>query len=258
MYRRFKLIFTVNFILLCLTSYSYGAELIWSETNNEGSTIYRSKYRNASLVKKITVVHDSNLNILPAISNSPNGSTMIVWSRITPKGSVLDYISTPAKGRELRGTFNTKLATNLAPVIVHDNYNTPWLFWSANNGEDDNIFFSRFISQKWKEPIQINTKNSVPDILPEAGMTQDGTIWVSWQQLSNDSYIELTKTFKNIDSSENNGYQHTKETIISPVNRFPNKETGELIIPKQINTTGRIIHFSRSGGASYNKSAKSK
>jgi len=256
MERRYKLIFIINCVLLCLTSSSYGAELIWSETSDEGSTIYRSKYRNASLVKRITVMHDGNLNILPAISTSKNGSTIIVWSRLTSKGSVLDYILTPAEGRETRGTFKTDMATNLAPVIIHDNNNIPWLFWSANNGRDDNIFFSRFISKKWQEPIQINTKNSVPDILPEAGVTKDGTVWVSWQQLSNNSYIELTKTFKNLASSKNNGYQDTKETIISSVNRFSSKETAEIVIPKQINTLGRIMHFSRNGDTSSSKSVK--
>lgn len=258
MNRRYKLIFIIHCILLCLTSSSYGAELIWSETSDEGSTIYRSKYRNTSLVKKITVVHDSNLNILPAISTSKNGSTMIVWSRITSKGSVLDYILTPVKGRETRGTFETPMATNLAPVIVHDNDHIPWLFWSANNGEDDNIFFSRFISKKWQKPIQINAKNSVPDILPEAGVTKDGTIWVSWQQMSNDSYIELTKTFDSLASSKNNEYQHTKETIISSVHRFSSKDTGEIVIPEQIDTTGRIIHFSRNGDTAHSKSVQRK
>lgn len=256
MYKRYQLIFIVTSILLVLTSSAYSSELIWSETSNDGSTIYRSKYQNESLVKKITVVHDSNLNILPAISTSKDESTMIVWSRITSQGSVLEYILTSADGKETRATFQTNFTTNLAPVIVHDNNNIPWLFWSANNGKDDNIFFSRFIAQKWQTPTQVNTQNNVPDILPEAGVTSDGTIWVSWQQMNKNSYIELTTTFKNIVSSQNNEYQHTQETIIPSVNQFSNTDSGEIVIPEQMNTTGRIIHFSRTGDASYSKSIK--
>lgn len=253
-------IYTLGFIffsiLLSITSSVHSAELIWSETSNTGSTIYKSEYKNATLVQKIVVVQNGNLNILPAISTAKNGSTMIVWSRITDEGSVLDYIYTPEKGQKVTGTFKTQLATNLAPVIIHDTNNIPWLFWSANNGKDDNIFFSRFIANTWENATQVNSENNVPDILPVAGTTADGLIWVSWQQLNNNSYIELTTTFKKTSSSNNSAYQQTKESMISPLNSFSSDGTAEITLPQQINTDGRIIHFSRNGDVSSSKSIK--
>ena len=257
MNKKIEMLVAVLILLLAVNSVVIGAELIWSEVKNNGSAIYSSVYKEGAWGEKKKLVSDNNLNILPTLSESNSGKKMIVWSRILQEGSNLNYTVIDTQGNQKRGSLETPFATNLAPVVIHDSNNTPWLFWSANDGGDDDIYMSRFVSERWTKSIRVNEENDVPDILPEVGMDKNGCVWVSWMQMNNDKYVELAKSFGKSMSSSGCGHQSTVVQQRGQI-RKTSKELGPIEIPDHIKPTGRATFFYKDDGGSYNKSVKRK
>ena len=172
------------------------AEFIWAEDDQNGSRIFLSEHKNGSWQPAEKIIEDSNLNILPTIGSDTKGQRLAVWSMVDGTNSVLKY----SKKRGNRWTeprvLSDEFKTNLAPVIVFDNNNICWVFWSANDGADDDIYVSKLVRGIWSRPEMVNEGNNTPDILPEAGQDENGNIWVSWQQLQDDRYVEIYRSFE--------------------------------------------------------------
>ena len=171
------------------------AEFIWAEDDQSGSRIFLSEHKNGSWQPAEKIIEDSNLNILPTIGSDTKGQRLAVWSMVDGTNSVLKY----SKKRGNRWTeprvLSDEFKTNLAPVIVFDNNNICWVFWSANDGADDDIYVSKLVRGVWSRPEMVNEGNNTPDILPEAGQDENGNIWVSWQQLQQQGYVDLSRSY---------------------------------------------------------------
>lgn len=189
-------IMLIGLLLACATAYGQQAEFIWSEEYGDGSRIILSTYRNGAWSAGEDVVRDQSWNILPTLGTNSKNHKLAVWSTVAQsERSVLKYSLKTGSGWQAPQILTDRLLTNLAPVFVFDHQDVGWVFWSANNGDDDDIYVSRFIAGQWTEPQSVNDDNDVPDILPEAGMDEAGNIWVSWQTLADYTYIEVSKTF---------------------------------------------------------------
>lgn len=181
---------------ICNSVYGQQAEFIWSEEDQIGSRILLSTYQNGVWSAGESIVEDQSWNILPTLGTNSKNNKLAVWSTIGQgERSILKYSMNTGGGWQDPQVLTDKLLTNLAPVIVFDDEDVGWVLWSANDGDDDDIYMSRFISGRWTEPQRVNEDNDVPDILPEAGMDNAGNIWVSWQTLADDTYVEVSKTF---------------------------------------------------------------
>ena len=124
------------------------------------------------------------------------GDKLAVWSTVSATGSILKF--NLKRGGSWQGpqVLTGRLSTNLAPVVVYDNSDIAWVFWSANNGDDDDIYMSRLVNGTWTPAQRVHTDNDVPDILAQAGQDEHGNVWVTWQQLQDDAYVELTQSYE--------------------------------------------------------------
>lgn len=222
------------------------SELIWAENDGDVSGIYHSEIKGGSIGVKKTLIESDGVNILPSISIDGNGNTTVVWSNIVVQNTILNYLIIKADGSKLGGLIQTGFSTNLAAVVIHDSFNTPWLFWSANNGGDDDIFVSRFIENNWTVPLLVHSKNNFVDMLPQAGMDSDGTVWVSWQQMNDGTYRKMIKTFNPTQASFTTEVESIDERILSE-NLVP-----QITFPANLNPSGRILLFRNNGKEVYN------
>jgi hypothetical protein len=96
-----------------------------------------------------------------------------------------------------------------------------WVFWSANFGGLDDVYFVRRTDMGWSKPERVNDKNEVPDIQPQARINQDGQVEISWQSYSfaagdyaiNTRVLETDKQTVNGDSSPNDLPPKTELTL---------------------------------------------
>ena len=170
------------------------AEYIWTENDFPGTTLYMSTYQNGAWGAKETILTDENFNILPALGSDSAGNHLAVWVTLIPRGgSVLRYSWQQGDGWTEPDILWDGFRENLAPVLLFDAADTPWVFWSANDGDDDDIYAASYKNGSWGHPKRIHSDNDVPDILPQAHLGQSGEIVVNWQQLGTDDlYRRMT------------------------------------------------------------------
>ena len=189
---------TLIFFILFKSSFVFAqdAEFIWAEDGINGSQIYMSQHKNGAWQPAEKIVDDNNLNILPAIGSDAKGQHIAVWSMVDGAKSILEYSIKRGNSWTKPAVLADQMTTNLAPIEVFDSNDVCWVFWSANDGGDDDIYVSKFIKGSWSAPERVNEDNDTPDILPEAGLDDNGNIWVSWQQLQEDGYVEVSSSFE--------------------------------------------------------------
>ena len=163
------------------------AEFCWSEEFEGGSRIVHSTYRAGAWGGKRTVHSDGDLNILPSIAAAPNGDLVVVWTAFDRNRFSLKYSLGYGTGPELNWSaarvLTDKLSTNLAPLVIHDRSSTFWVFWTANDGDDDDVYQSRLGAGGWSPPVRVHAQNKTPDILPLAGLSESGAMWLRWDRL---------------------------------------------------------------------------
>ncbi len=188
-------IFIFTILVMTSSALANEVEFIWAEDHPDGSKIYTSEYREGEWQEKTLIAEDENLNILPALGSDSKTNRLAVWVTITPNGNSVLKFSFKREGDWQHSRILTNLfKTNLAPVIIFDSQDSAWVFWSANDGNDDDIYMSHIANNRWIQPVEINSDNDVPDILPKAGLDESDNIWVSWQQLQDDmTYREVSK-----------------------------------------------------------------
>jgi len=192
-----KIFYIFIFTLLLTTSSALAneAEFIWAEDHPDGSRIYTSEYREGEWQEKTLIADGENLNFLPALGSDSKANRLAVWVTVDANGdSVLKFSFKREGDWQYPRILSNLFKTNLAPVIIFDSQDRAWVFWSANDGNDDDIYMSHQANNHWTQPVEINSDNDVPDILPKAGLDESDNIWVSWQQLQDDmTYREVSK-----------------------------------------------------------------
>jgi hypothetical protein len=72
-----------------------------------------------------------------------------------------------------------------------------WLLvWSAFDGNDDDLFFSRMIGDSVSRPARL-TRNSVPDVMPSLVASDDGAL-LAWSQLEDGDYRVKVSRFDGV------------------------------------------------------------
>ncbi len=99
--------------------------------------------------------------------------------RILPVfGLLLSAVTIPSPG--------TLAAAEAAPVDVRglsaalSPRGELWAVWSADNGHDTELLYSRWAGQGWKSPQPVYTNPETWDDTPSLAFATDGTPWVAW------------------------------------------------------------------------------
>jgi len=161
------------------------AQLLWA---NNGTTheIMIAHYNDQQWTDAESIYQSDNPLTSVAMATDLDGGKIVVFSEILKTRTVLMKMqmhpqSLAWSNAELFVDFGKE---NFAASLVTDASNTVWLFWSANNGDLDDIYFIRRTSSGWSVPQRVNEKNEVPDIKPHARINHNGEVEVEWQTYS--------------------------------------------------------------------------
>jgi hypothetical protein len=88
----------------------------------------------------------------------------------------------------------------LAAAFLRDGHDGSWLLaWSAFDGHDDEIVWSRERNGVWSKPRRVDADNGVPDITPAltaAGASGDGAL-LAWSRYDGNDYRLMVSRFQN-------------------------------------------------------------
>lgn len=197
------------------------ADALWIEPYQDGHRLNISHYDGEQWAEP-AVVHKSKKAITsPAIATDSSGAKLVLWSELARGKSILMQRekSGGAADWSTPEVFSDFGSENLGAFIIIDLTGTTWVFWSANIGDLDDIYYVKKQRAGWSEPQRVNKKNDVPDFRPRAALSDQGDLIVQWKtyDFSVGQYVDAERTFK-LDNSPESGY---KSQLDVPVNEVP-------------------------------------
>src|SRR5262245_9706583 len=102
----------------------------------------------------------------------PTGGDQILLVRYS-RGAWSEAIAVTEKGGDL-----------YKPAVAVDDSGRAWVFWSANNGGNFDLYARSFEAGKGGKTVKL-TSDRGPDIAPVAATDAKGRVWVAWQGFRN-------------------------------------------------------------------------
>lgn len=204
MYRCFAIALT----LIVFPCFAQQAEIVWvghDSNEDEPHLILYNAYVDDQWAQDATVVYSSSRSIVtPFLTTDFDGSKVLFWSE--ERGSS-NRVLMIMRGRVVEQGADAKIewsaptllygkrSYNIGPIAVRDGIDRLWLFWTANDGKDSDIFQSYKGERGWSEPELAHPDTDVPELHPMAYLLSDGELEVSWSAFDPVSldYVEQSK-----------------------------------------------------------------
>jgi hypothetical protein len=171
-------------------------ELIWSQSDGLRYEIYASSLKNGAWTEPAKVTDDNANNLHPALAVASDGSSWAFWSAVNPDGISIKYaVAKDGKWSAPAAVEMEDLSSAITPSALVDKSGVVWLAWAGNDGGQDEIYCSRYVSSAWQKPERVNTANEVPDIKPAIAVNAAGQIEVRWEGVRGGKYVPLLSTY---------------------------------------------------------------
>jgi hypothetical protein len=171
-------------------------ELIWSQSDGLRYEIYASSLKSGAWTNPVKVTDDNANNLHPALAVAPDGTGWAFWSAVNPDGISIKYaVAKDGKWSDPAAVEMEDLSSAITPSALVDKSGVVWLVWAGNDGGQDEIYCSRYVSSAWQKPERVNTANEVPDIKPAIALNTAGQIEVKWEGVRNGKYVPLLSTY---------------------------------------------------------------
>ncbi len=184
------LLFFLSFIVfpaeLLAAGRSY--ELAWPEVVGEKTEIFYAGYSNGQWSKKQQLTNDIYDNMHPHMAVDGEGRLWLVWTALNGLENKLFYAIKDGKGWTHPQEIKTGLESNIGPRITVDSDGLIWITWAGYAGVADDVYVAHWAGDDWSHPVQVNPKNTVPDILPQIDLNETGHLEIQWQGFDGDSY----------------------------------------------------------------------
>jgi hypothetical protein len=164
--------------------------LVWASQGQNGHlAIFEATLVDDQWSATETLVSDEKENITPAITEGNDGTMLLAWISLDGNGrSLVNYLIRYSDGREVQGILNTSFEHNYSPSVLSGGDNSLWLAWAADNGTDEDVYASHFVSGVWNGAQKLNADNNRPDVTPLLILDSAGRVTVSWSQLGANGY----------------------------------------------------------------------
>jgi len=159
------------------------AAMVVAEQGEYSQDISYRTYNGKQWTKPFFITNNRLNSATPAITTDAQGNIWVMWSEANAKATELRY-RIKHKVSDTWGeikTFKTGFSNNALPALITDKEGFLWSFWAAVDGEDDEIFYSRYKSNSWNKPQRIAPDNKVPDIEAKVVLSKDGKPVVNWK-----------------------------------------------------------------------------
>ncbi len=185
-------------------------EALWVEPSTDGHLLNMSRYDGKNWAEPSTILSRKHPITSPAIATDLNGTKLVIWSELVDDKSILMQSEkldiTSAWSEPV--IFSDFGVENLGVSIIVDPNGTKWVFWAANQGDLDDIYYVNNQNGGWSKPQRVNSENEVPDFRPKTKILSDGDLLVEWKtyDFSVGQYIDAERLFK-LDKSEKSRYK---------------------------------------------------
>jgi len=166
------------------------AAMVAAEQGKYSQDISFRTYNGKQWTKPFFITNNRLNSATPAITTDAQGNIWVMWSEANAKATELRY-RIKHKVSDTWGqikSFETGFGNNALPALITDKEGVLWSFWAAVDGEDDEIFYSRYKSGSWGKPLRIAPDNKVPDIEPTVVLTSLGKPRVNWKSFDMVTY----------------------------------------------------------------------
>jgi len=184
--------------------------VVWSETNHEKHQLLFLKGDGSHWSNEpILIAESSNPIITPSFVVRNDGSSWFVWTELDRiYGSLMYRIKDKGKWSQVRN-ITTNTSSDMAPSISLDSKRQPWLTWSGTGNNDDDIFYSHWLDNRWQKPLQVNTDDEWPDILPTIERDEENRMLIKWSGYNGQRYIKYFSYWTGSEWSKESVVEHT-------------------------------------------------
>lgn len=234
-------IFLSNGLAISQISENTLAELLWVVAEKDNHRIMMADYDGSDWQEPYSIYKSESPLSSPAIGTDHKGNKIIVFSELyRPTKSRLLKMVKPASIEEWEDptVFSDFGHENLGASIVVDAANAIWVFWSANQGDLDDIVYKKSGPTGWTKAQVAHAPNNVPDYQPSAMLTAEGEVKLVWKtyDFSSNRYIDSNRLFS-LDNSAQNVYK-------SPLDKSQELLLDNVALPSYVSGDSRtIVHF---------------
>lgn len=193
------------FLLACLLMASAAslaqvkAQLAWSEAGSELNSIYLRDWDGEEWSAAELVYQTDNGLATPVLASMADGSLVLMWSEQQRRKSVLMWAKKAPKSDtwSAASVFSRLGLENVAPTMVRDPNGRLWVFWSAQQADYSDVFVTFEHAGNWSQAERVHAPNKVPDIRPQARISEAGEVLVNWStyDYAERRYVEQQQTF---------------------------------------------------------------
>ena len=158
--------------------------LVWEERDSERSDIYIAQLRNNKIVNHTSLTDNMRgFNFSPDINFSIGNDLFVTWINYYQKKYTI-----VVKNVTTNQCWQINSYSALDPQLIIDGTGKIWLFWVGQLRNCDEILYTTFDGEKWKEPSSLNQFPDVPHITPSIALDFYGFPLVVWSSYDGDDY----------------------------------------------------------------------
>jgi len=161
--------------------------LVWEEKKPEKSDIYVAQLKNRRIVNQISLTtYQKGFNFSPYIDFSFRNELWVAWVNYSQqKYTILVKNVTTDQIWEINSSL---ISSALSPQIIIDGTEKIWLFCVGQLRNHDEILYTNFDSERWREPLSLNQYSDVPHITPSISLDYNGFPHIVWSAYDGDDY----------------------------------------------------------------------
>lgn len=161
--------------------------LAWEEKKPEKSDIYVARLKNKRIVNQISLTTDrKGFNFSPHIDFSFRNELWIAWvNYFQKKYTILVKNITTDQIWEINPSLTSSAHS---PHIIIDGTENIWLFWVGQLRGRDEILYTNYDGERWRESLSLNQYSDVPHITPSISLDYNGLPHIVWSAYDGDDY----------------------------------------------------------------------
>ncbi len=173
------------------TVWSVSRDLVWSASDGVRREVFFSSLINENWTEPFQITYDNADNLTPSIDRTSQGIRYVVWAALDQTGHTIRYAVSEGSGWSESRTIPELPWTATTPFISVGPDGDIWVVFAGNNGDSDDIYYTRLAGTTWTKPERVHAENQVPDIQPYLEIDDTGRMLVTWEGYREDQYRML-------------------------------------------------------------------
>lgn len=166
--------------------------IVWSQTSVNRYNLKMSSKHNNQWSAPEMIEESEKPIIVPTLSAKQGGDMFAAWTELNGDKGRIRYKLKRNGAWESSQELMTATSSDMAPASIIDSYGILWIVWSGTDETGDDIYFSRWIGDRWQTPQRVNTKDEWPDILPSITVDRSNRITTSWLGYNGERYVKYS------------------------------------------------------------------